>query len=309
MPFRQLNVSGLPALALFNDEIECVIVPSLGGKITNLRRRKGREWLWRHPERDFAWMPDDGAFPDVGGWDECFPTIAPSPMPGAAPGEPLLPDHGELRSLHWQHDVLATPTGTLLTARAEGVLLPYEFQRDIIVPLEGTEVRIEYRLIHRGEAPFPWIWAAHPVFTAPVGMLLTLPTVSEARVDHATERPDLLPDATVPWPIDGRSQSWEVPAVQGWSAKLFADIGPSGTVVLTDPRVGEQLQIGFDPTAIPQVGIWIDATGNHTRIGVEPCIGAPDRLDRAESEWRSAARSGPGEVRRWALTLRLPEPD
>jgi len=309
MPFRQLTVSALPALSLFNDEVECIVVPSLGGKITNLRRRKGREWLWRHPDRELSWAPEDGSFPDVGGWDECFPTIAPSPMPGAAPGEPLLPDHGELRNLPWHHDILETPAGTLLTARAVGVLLPYEFQRDIIVPPSGAEIRLEYRLFHRGEAPFPWIWAAHPIIAAPAGMTLTLPTVHEVRVDHAVERPDLPADTTVPWPLDGESHSWTVPATQGWSAKLFGDIGASGTVVLTDPRRGEQLQIGVDPSAVPQVGLWIDATGPLTRIGIEPCIGAPDRLDRAVAEWGSAARSAPGEVRKWGVTLRLPDPD
>src|SRR5580765_3266124 len=125
MPFRQLTVAGLPALALFNEEIECVVVPSLGGKITNLRRRRGREWLWRDREREFTDLPSDGSFPDTGGWDECFPTICACPMPGAAPGEPDLPDHGELWGLEWTHDLLETPVATLLTSRVEGRALPY----------------------------------------------------------------------------------------------------------------------------------------------------------------------------------------
>ena len=309
MPFRQLTVAALPALALSNAEVECVVIPSLGGKITNLRRRRGREWLWRHPDREFSDLPADGSFPDVGGWDECFPTIAPSSMPGAAPGEPLLPDHGELRSLLWTHEVLETPTGSLLTSRAEGVLLPYEFQRDIIVPTEGAEVRLEYRLIHRGVAKFPWLWSAHPVFSAPDGMTVTMPTVREVRVDHAAARPDLPADAVVPWPLDGETHSWRVPDARGWSAKLYGDIGPSGTVVLTEQTRGEQLEIVVDPSTVPQVGVWIDATAPLVRIGIEPCIGAPDRLDRAVGEWGSAAILSPNEVRRWAVTLRLPEVD
>jgi galactose mutarotase-like enzyme len=309
MPFRQLMVAGLPALALSNDEVECVVVPSLGGKITNLRRRRGREWLWRHPDREFSDAPEDGSFPDVGGWDECFPTTAPSTMPGAAPGEPLLPDHGELRSLPWTHEVLVTPAGTVLTSRAEGILLPYEFHRDVIVPDEGSEVRLEYRLVHRGLANFPWIWSAHPVFSAPDGMTVTMPTLREVRVDHAAGRPDLPADAVVPWPLDGDSHSWQVPEARGWSAKLFGDIGASGTVVLTDRTRGEQLEIVVDPSTVPQVGIRIDATGPLVRLGIEPGIGAPDRLDRAVEEWGSAAILVPNEVRRWSITLRLPPVD
>jgi galactose mutarotase-like enzyme len=306
MPFRQLKVVGLPALSLFNDEIECIVVPSLGGKITNLRRRRGREWLWRHPDRDFADVPVDGSFPDTGGWDECFPTIAPSPMPGGRPGEPELPDHGELWALPWTNDVLETPVATVLTSRAEGHLLPYEFHRDIVVPNEGAEIRFEYRLVPRGLVPFPFIWAAHPIFSAPAGMTVTLPTVRQMRVDHAVARPDLVADAEVPWPLDGEAHSWKVPAIGGWSAKLFGDIGASGMVVLTDPTRGEQLEMAVDPGSLPNLGLWIDARGTLARIGVEPCLGAPDRLDRAVKEWGSAALLEPGVSRHWAVTVRLP---
>ena len=306
MPFRQLNVSGLPALALSNDEIECIVVPSLGGKVTNLRRRRGREWLWRHPERPFSDIPDDGSFPDTGGWDECFPTIARCPMPGAAPEEPLLPDHGELWALPWTHDVLVTPAATLLTSRAEGVLLPYEFHRDIIVPTEGAEIRFEYRLIHRGLAAFPFLWAAHPIFSAPAGMSITLPTTRQVRVDHATGRPDLVADAVTPWPLDGQAHSWSVSEARGWSVKMYGDIGASGMVVLTDPTRGEQLEIVVDPGVVPMLGLWIDARSDHARIGIEPCFGAPDRLDRAVAEWHTAATLEPGASRAWRITVRLP---
>lgn len=306
MAYRQLQVAGLPALALSNDEIECVVIPSLGGKITNLRRRRGREWLWRDRIREIGHRPADGSFPDTGGWDECFPSIAAGPMPGAAPGEPLLPDHGELWSLDWHHDILETPTATVMSSRVEGKLLPYEFQRDLVMPHGGDAFRIEYRLLHRGTAPFPFLWAAHPLFTAAAGTTLTLPTVTQVKVDHAHGRPDLPPDAEVPWPLDDQAQSWRVPPVAGWSAKLFAAIGASGTAILVDPVKGEQLELQWDPAAIPFVGLWLDARTQEVRIGLEPALGAPDRLDRAMGAWRSGAVLGVQEHRRWRLTVRLP---
>lgn len=306
MPYRQLNVSGLPALSLFNDAIECVVVPSLGGKITNLRRRRGREWLWRDRARELGDRSPDGRFPDTGGWDECFPSVAAGPMPGAGPEEPLLPDHGELWSLDWHHDLLETPAATLLSSRAEGKLLPYEFHRDIVMPREGEELRLEYRLVHRGTAPFPFLWSAHPLFAAVPGTRITLPTVTQVKVDHAVGRPDLAPDADVPWPLDDQAQSWTVPDVPGWSAKLFAAIGPSGTAILVDPVRGEQLELQWDPTAVPFVGLWIDCRPDGPRIGLEPAQGAPDRLDRAMRDWRSGAVLGVGEHRRWRITVRLP---
>ena len=306
MSFRQLTVAGLPALALSNNELECIVIPSLGGKITNLRRRRGREWLWRDRDREFADRPADGSFPDTGGWDECFPTIASCPMPGALPDEPPLPDHGELWDLDWHHDVFVTPAATLLTSRVEGRALPYEFQRDIIVPVEGDALRLEYRLIHRGTTPYPFIWSAHPAFIAPEGMTVTLPTVTEARVDHSLERPDLPADAVVPWPLDGESHSWKVPGVSGWSAKLYAPVGPSGVAMLTDPTRGEQLVIAIDPGQVPTVGLWLDFRRGIGRLGIEPCLGAPDRLDRAVGVWRSAPVLEPSTTRTWSVTVRLP---
>ena len=306
MPYRQLQVAGLPALALFNDEIECVIVPSLAGKLTNLRRRRGREWLWRDRGREFTDLPADGSFPDTGGWDECFPTIGACPMPGAAPDEPDLPDHGELWRLLWTHDLLETPQATVLTSRVEGEALPYEFQRDLVMPHEGDSCRLEYRLIHRGTVPFPFLWSAHPVFIAPPGMRVTLPTVTLMRVDHADGRPDLPSDAEVPWPLEGGGPSWEMPAVAGWKAKLFADIGASGVAVLTAPDRGEQLELQVDPTLVPTLGLFVDARADGGRLAVEPCIGAPDRLDHAVGVWGAAAVLGVGEHRRWGITIRLP---
>ena len=52
--FRQTTVSGFPAIALRTDELEVVVVPSLGMKLTNLRRPRGREWLWRNDQIPLA---------------------------------------------------------------------------------------------------------------------------------------------------------------------------------------------------------------------------------------------------------------
>src|SRR5690349_24928658 len=104
MSYRQTTVAGFPAVALRNDEIEVVAVPTVGMKLTHLRKLRGREWLWRNPELPLA-LPKPGASfvdtADSGGWDECFPTVGPSPMPGAPAGAPALPDHGELWSADW----------------------------------------------------------------------------------------------------------------------------------------------------------------------------------------------------------------
>lgn len=95
--------------------------------------------------------------------------------------------------------------------------------------------------------------------------------------------------------------------------KLFADIGPSGRAILTDPRDGERLELRADPATVPQVGIWINCGGwapegrtPYFNMGVDPCIGAPDRLDQAVEEWHAAQQLSAGEERSWSLEVVLP---
>lgn len=204
MPFRQLSVSGFPAVALRSETIEVVCVPAIGMKLTNLRRLAGREWLWRNDQIPLAPGVAGASYvetADSGGWDECFPTVGPSAVPGA-PEAGLLPDHGELWSARWESGVVDTADGTTLTGTALGTRFPYEFHRELTLEPDEPVIRIRYRLRHLGGEPFPWIWSSHPL---------------------------------------------------------------------------------------------------------EPCIGAPDRLDQAVDEWRTAHLLVPGEVRQWTLEVRLLE--
>ena len=83
MTFRQVTVAGFPALALRGPEIEVVVAPTLGMKLTNLRRLRGREWRWRSEQTPLAPGVAGASYVDTadsGGWDECFPTVGPCPM-------------------------------------------------------------------------------------------------------------------------------------------------------------------------------------------------------------------------------------
>ena len=119
MPFRQTTVAGFPAIALRSDVIEVVAVPAIGMKLTHLRRLRGREWLWRSDQIPLA-VPHPGAsYTETGGsggWNECFPTVGPSPIPGAPAGTPPLPDGGELWSADWASSVYEHADGTTLSS-------------------------------------------------------------------------------------------------------------------------------------------------------------------------------------------------
>jgi galactose mutarotase-like enzyme len=319
MPYRQTTVSGFPAIALRSADVEVVAVPALGMKLTHLRRLRGREWLWRNDQIPLA-LPRPGASyvetADSGGWDECFPTVGPSPLPAAPAGTPPLPDHGELWSADWTSSVFEHIEGTTLAGTARGTRLPYEFHREVTLDREAPVVRMRYRVRHTGDAPFPWIWSAHPLLTAQPGTTLALPGVRQVKLDAVYGREDLSRGDVVSWPgaIGGNPDEFTFPESGGWALKLFGDVGPEGLMVLTDPRQGERLEIAVRAEEVPQVGVWINCAGwapagrrPYVNLALEPCIGAPDRLDEAVEAWGTAQTLAPGEERRWSLEVRLPE--
>ena len=127
-------------------------------------------------------------------------------------------------------------------------------------------------------------------------------------------REDLSKGDVVSWPgaIGGEADRFTLPADGAWAVKLFADLGPEGRMLLTDPRRGERLELAVDPNDVPQVGIWINCRGwapprrtNYYNLALEPCIGAPDRLDLAVREWGTAQSLQPGEEREWGLEVWL----
>ena len=317
MSFRQTTVSGFPAVALRSAELEVIAVPSLGMKVTNLRRLGGREWLWRSDQIPLA-PPRPGASyvetADSGGWDECFPTVGACPVPGTAPGTPQLPDHGELWSAPWSSSVYDSSEGTTLAGSAKGTVFPYQFQRQITLDPHQPVVRFRYLLRHTGDKPFPWIWSAHPLLNVQPGSELTVPGVSQMKLAAVHGRTDLQENDVVSWPgaIGGELDRFTFPENGGWALKAFGDLGSDGRMTLTDPRRGERLDFVVRRDEVPQVGVWINCLGwappgrtPYYNLALEPCVGTPDRLDLAVNEWRTAQTLQPGEERVWSVDVRL----
>jgi galactose mutarotase-like enzyme len=320
MSYHQTSVAGFPAIALRGASLEIIVVPSIGMKLTNLRRPRGREWLWRSDQIPLAPHDPDATdyvdTADSGGWDECFPTIGPCALP-ADPGVDL-PDHGELWTAAWTSALRESGDGTTLTAVARGRRLPYDFQREITVDREAPVARFEYRARNTGDAPFPWIWSSHPLLNIQPGSTIEVPGMTQVRLDAVHGRPDLASGDIVSWPgaIGGSADALRLPGPEArWALKCFGDAGPDGIVALVDPRAGERLEFRVDRGTVPQVGIWINCGGwasagrtPYYNLALEPCIGAPDRLDQAVRDWHMAQQLAPGEERRWSLEVHLPEP-
>jgi galactose mutarotase-like enzyme len=318
MSFRQTRVSGFPAVALRSDEVEVVAIPALGMKLTNLRRLDGREWLWRSDQIPLK-PPEAGTSyvetADSGGWDECFPTVGPCAIPGAPPGTPPLQDHGELWSAAWTSSVYDHANGTTLAGSARGSVFPYEFHRQVTLDPIEPRVRFHYQVRNTGDTPFPWIWSSHPLLNVQPGSELTLPGVSQVKVSAVHGRDDLSENDVVSWPgaIGGASDGFTFPPDGRWAIKLFGDLSPDARMVLTDPRKGERLELVVRREEVPQVGVWINCQGwapagrtPYYNLALEPCIGAPDRLDLAVRDWHTAQTLAPDEERTWTVDVLLP---
>lgn len=231
-----------------------------------------------------------------------------------------LPDHGELWALPWRHTIQAGPAGTTLTGQVEGRLLPYDLTRAITLPDDASEFRVSYTLRHRGEVPFPFIWAAHPLLNVQAGTRITIPGAARTRVLSALGRAGVEEAPALPRVVAELGEGWEFPGAEGWAAMLDVELEGSRQIVITDPTRGERLEMEASP-GVDRAGLWINAGGwspapagrrrpipPYTNLGVEPAIGVPDRLDRTLDRWHGAATLTPGEERRWSLVVRLPDP-
>jgi galactose mutarotase-like enzyme len=306
-----------PAVRLEDDSLALVVVPGLGARAVSLvDRRSGREWLVQGdpPGRDeaAAWASEDVVFDGRTsfGWDECLPSVAPSPDP-LDPGAPALRDHGD----QWARPAepyLDEQTGTL-EKTFSSTRWPYAFDRRVSLPGEG-EILVEYRLTSRAEKAIPVLWSMHPVFRFEPGTRLDLGRTREARLTWANGLP-LSPADRVGWPVasldDGQPIDLShVRGREGWAAKLYAAAPEVARAVTPD---GSALELRWDRETAPTLGVWLSTGGwpvggpPAEQVALEPTTSPDDHLGDALAHER-ALMLEPGDVRHWWVRIRLRAP-
>ena len=306
----------LPALQVSDGVVRLTVLPAWGGKVAEIfDRRRGREWLFENPalsyERCAARMPAYGAdyvgqF-DVGGFDECFPTVGPCFYPTDPWRGTPLPDHGEVWSVPWDADV----KGDVLNLTTHGVRLPYRLEKSIRLTGNGG-IRFDYRAINPTAYPVPFLWSSHPLFAIRPGMCLKLP-VDAMRVFSAPAFPAHHGDR-IPWPRSDELDLSRVPQPDaGVAVKLFSPPLSEGWAELSDPADGAAFRFTFDPTRVTHLGLWLNYGGwagaigaqPYFNLGLEPCIGAPDTLDTAVNHWGEYGVLPPKGSQTWWLQITL----
>lgn len=304
-------------------------MPALGGKVRDVNLA-GRQWLWHNPDVPFA-MPRDGAryseLEDAGGFDECFPTVAPCRLPRWVKGARWrkLPDHGELWAQPPEFAIVTDQEGHSATCAWSGTALPYRFTRRITVRPEGW-VAFAYSATNTGANRMPFLWSSHPRFPLTPRTRLVLPDGARARL-LVQDGVDFGKAGSVhTWPrfrARGKPVDLSRPfaAVGGdYSCKLFVELPRSEALVAVEEG-GMRLEMMLHGREIPTVGVSINRRtaplaarrgrwpfANKTRasctVSIEPCLGAPDRLSDALGEWDDAHWLEPGATARWGMTWR-----
>lgn len=245
-----------------------------GARIYSLCDESGFEWLWSRPDaRRFKVEPGD-TFVDIGGAEECYPTIS---------GQP---DHGSVWARPWSESGQALRVET-----PDGVL-----SRSVKSHAQGLQ--LDYRL--EGAPHFPFIWALHALLRPTVGtelLALGAPAV-HYWVDGNNE-----PAIQSSWPIPVKGHDLRTLPADDGTARFAAVETPELTVVApTGNRLRVELLADGQPTSI---GIWRNlggypSPGPHYRsFGIEPMLGL--HHDRSRARARELARIPANGVLGWAV--------
>lgn len=281
------SFNGIDALEIENDTVRLTVLPAWGGKIASLYdKQRRREWLFESNVLPYR-LPHYGAnyvrdF-DVGGFDECFPTVGSCYYPSSPWSGTYLPDHGEVWSLGWE----AAIDDDKIRLATHGVVLPYRLEKTISLGGDG-HIRLEYRATNLTPLQMPFLWSSHPLFALVPGLEIRLPA-ERVRVFSAPAF-DAHHGDVIEWP----NELATVPTPNaGIAAKFFTPPLDAGWAELHDPADGAIFRFTFDPDLVTHIGLWINYGGwagapdvdAYFNIALEPCIGAPDTLDTAVNHW------------------------
>jgi galactose mutarotase-like enzyme len=311
---KETITEGLASLTVESDEVRMVLLPDLGGKVISLVwKPRGREYLWRQPDRPLRLAGYGDAFEDqdISGWDECFPTIGEADYPEAPWRGVIVPDHGELWALPWRwvsHD-------QSITMWTHGVRFAYRFERTFAFGNDGR-VDVEYAVENLTPYPFKALWSMHPFLAVTATTRVLLPPDVRVRVEVAKGSRLGTFLAEHPWPVtrDRLGERIDLSLVgsrdDSFMAKLFTTPLEHGWAALYDEEDGDFLAFTFDPAAVPFVGLalmrggWPETGAASYSVILEPCSGWPDRLDLAVT--RGVCTEVPAlSTRRWRVALHL----
>lgn len=269
-----------------SDRLRVVIDPERGGRIRSfLSKRTGREYLYQDPRTEFS--GDGYSDNDVSGYCECFPTVAPCLQPSGKYGGKAMGDHGYLWQGPWQTQI---ESDAIVLSRA----IPEfdcHFQRTCHLQA-GCRLDLDYSIRNDGDEPFHYVYSAHPLLSGgPHTRLEFPPEMSRAFVYVALNAPEFHNQSWIDWPQpDNATLNGPYSGDRESVVKLFSDKLSNGWVAVHHTDIGEALQIDFDTSALPYLGVLVsqgyyepyDGLKGSVFLALEPTTGIGDDLPTCE---------------------------
>jgi hypothetical protein len=294
------EVQGFVAYEVTNGLVSFTIIPRLGGKLSSLRDCTiDREWLWTNPHFDYQVCEYGASYvlnADVGGWDECFPSVVETVYPSDPWKGIPIPDHGEIWSQNWPTHITLSSEEKFVSVSTEAQgkgKLPYTFYRTIHMHSGLSTLRFEYMVTSQADADMPFTWCAHPIIAIEPGMQIIVP--SDTKWHNYSRIPNDLPlnsHDMYYWPIkfEYGNTLWNMESLPDRAANLAFKVWsePLSTGKASLIAKDGRFHFEFDTKQIPQFGLWFNLGGasgigseHYYNMGFEPCIGGPEDLYEA----------------------------
>jgi galactose mutarotase-like enzyme len=272
------------------------MVPALGGKIASLVDLKNdREWMWKNPDLDpVAPDPESSYLRHLGGWDECFPTVAETYYPCAPWQEIVIPDHGEIWSLRWDTETVTSENHVDIIATTSGARLPYKFKRVISINSDSPVISISYTVENTSSYAMPFVWSSHPTLAVIPGDKISMPAQQVSLYKSLNDQFGFGGEVfTWPHATDVHGKLWDFSLLERTtspsSLKLFTTKGVANAVSIEGASKKARLEFRFDTNLISHVGIWLNLNAwscveggpKYYCVAIEPCLGGTDNLSEA----------------------------
>lgn len=229
--------------------IRLSIDPGRGARIESLIAH-GHEWLWRRPSAARRLVSPGMTFVDVGGIEECFPTVAG------------VPDHGTVWSRPWEQ----IGERTLRCESESGTL---ERTHAVV----GADLRLDYTL--RATPGQRFVWAMHMLLAGEQDLRLGVPAGVPTMI--WPKGYDAAPDSRS-WPPSVADTPFDDLSTDDGTA-TFALLPSQTSIVIQadDQYMRLTLEVADQPAGI---AIWRNLRGYawddsppYRSIGVEPMLG------------------------------------
>jgi len=270
--------------------------PEDGGRLTRLAYR-GYDLLTAAPVDFRPPAADYGIYETrpVYGYDDCFPSVRPSPYPGS---EKQVPDHGELWQLEWE--VLASENQLQFQVKSE--LIPVRFTRRM--HFSDHTLRWQFQVENLNENPLPFLHVIHPMMRLEEIQDIGFPAFN--RVYDEIQEQDLpldSPDAVTKFLLNRD---------RGTANMIYLkDI--HGQAIQWGYHNGLRIRMQYDDALFRSVGIWWNRAGypdedglRRTECAFEPIPGNSDHLQTSAAD-KSCFMIAPQEEMTWEVTWELRE--